>query len=310
MTNYHTTKLALLIASILLCFNHIVLAANQPIWIGESGGLNIRWTEEDITATESEVMFSAKQKEGEVVFSAKQKKGKVVFSAKKDLSYYLSEEQKCKTGKRTMTILSVVGSIASIKDTPKFHCKNDDQGFPRFTTVDLAKSGKVVSLTDLFPESDILKALLAVPAIEDALAESEITKAPATLKEFIEKLDFGLTRSIPVAREDIDNSKNCLWLSEDDDDGDDNDEGCHFYLDAKHFLSQFAFHHIEDDKVVLHLGLLPAEPTCQWCHAQISIYLPIPTTLQPALFEAKEGKAGFLMNNMKGGGRETTINSR
>ncbi len=253
-----------LIATSCLCLSHIALSANQ-IWQGKSSGLNIHWTEADITAFQN---------------------GKRVFSAKSDLTKYDTNYPTCgDQDKRTLTLLSVVGHIASIKDVTHYHCQNIDGNDPRIIAIDLA-SGKPVSLTDFFPESAILKALLADSAIKKVLSNQ--TRPPATLKTLFQALDDELTHTAITAL---------------DEDGSE----CQFSIETKYFLTQFAFHHINRDQVAVRLALTPAAQHCQWRLPQIGIYLPIPKTLQAALKQAKKGKAGFLMNKQQkiAKGRET-----
>jgi LysM repeat protein/uncharacterized protein YgiM (DUF1202 family) len=253
---------------------HATDKARQTIWQGKSAGLKILWTSEDIIAT----------KGGKVLFSAKESLARKDFE--KQFLEMLGTEPVCEY-KRTFTLLSVVGSIASMKDTFEQHCQAAIHGFPKLTTINLAQPDKAVSLTNLFPESVILKALLADAVIKKALAAAGMmTKHPTTLKALYRVLE---KQSI-VARDSGDGTK------------------CHFQL-SEDFLRQFAFHHVNKNQVAVRLGLEPAIQSCQWSHAQLGIYLPIPTALQSALNKARKTQAGVLMSTMKqiAGGRNTIV---
>ncbi len=259
----------------LLGLSHVAPGADKTIWQGESGGLKILWTSEDIIAT----------KGGKVLFSAK-------ALARKDFEVeFLNSESESDSEcnyERTFTLLSVVGTIASIKDMSYQYCRGAIRPLVniQFTTVDLAKPDNMVFLTDLFPESVLIRALLADSVMKKVLAEAGIT-TPSTVDEFwnIDWTELG------ISARDSESGEECVF----DIPGD--------------FFARFAFHHLNKNQVAVRLGLSPARQICQSSHAQLGIYLPIPTALNSALKSARKGQAGILMNNLKkiAGKRNTTV---
>ncbi len=235
-------------------------ASSQTIWQGKSGGFNIHWTQKDITAT----------KGGKVVFSAEKALARKDFE--KAYLDYANEGYRIVEYHRTLTLLSVVGTIASMKDIFEEGGQTLIYGDSKITTVNLANLDKVVSLIDFFGESVILKALLADPLIQEALVEVNTTTPPSTLDALYQVLD----KAPNIAS------------------GDD----CYFRL-SKDFLTQFAFHHIDKDRVAVRIALSPAMHGCQSEQAQLGIYLPIPNKLKSALKKAQKGQAGKLMNNLQ-----------
>ncbi|MCK5522309.1 MAG: LysM peptidoglycan-binding domain-containing protein [Thiomargarita sp.] len=255
MTHFYKTSL-LLVAN-LLCFTHIVQGAT--IWHGASGNLNIHWTQTDITAT-------AKNK---ILFSA-------LTLAKKDFEadfladHSLGKDNPCEY-ERSFTLLSVVGSIASLEDAEYTFCQGAAHPSieTKFTAIDLAKSGQTVKLTDFFAESDILNALLADGVINTAL-ENAGAKTPTTLTGLYEALEW----------------TNMMV------------KNCEYYL-PENFLTRFAFHHLKGNQVAMRLHLSPIAHVCQSTNIQLGFYLPIPSTLKVDINKAKRRKAGFLMKQSK-----------
>ncbi len=255
MTYFYKTSL-LLVASF-LCFTHVVQGAT--IWHGTSGNLNIRWTQADIKAT-------ARKKN---LFSA-------LTLAKKDFEadfladHSLGKENPCEY-ERSFTLLSVVGSIASLEDAEYTNCQGTAHPSieTRFMAIDLAKSGQAVKLTDFFAESDILKVLLADGVIKTAL-EKAGAKTPTTLIGLYEALEW---TNMTV-------------------------KDCEYYL-PEDFLTRFAFHHARRNQVAMRLELPPIAHACHSTNIQLGFYLPVPSTLKRDINKAKRRKAGFLMERRK-----------
>ncbi len=151
--------------------------AQAIIWEGESAGLNIRWTKNEITVT---TPF------GRQIFSTTQLAQKD-FEADFLMDKSLYKNNPCEY-QRNFALLSVVGSIATISDTESTKCKNMKHPSidHNFITIDLAKSAEAVKLTDLFVESDILAALLNDKIIKLSLKN----KTPATLTGLFNALEW------------------------------------------------------------------------------------------------------------------------
>jgi len=256
-----------------------VPAAQRMIWTGQSGGFVFQWSAADISARPVESLTG-------VLFSVKS-------LAQRDFEAFREASKDPDSGKiehclydRTFTVLSVVGSIISLRDNNSTTCDQAAHpgGETRYTAIDLSKAGnvgykelemevdlanpgKIVKLTDIFDEADILSALLADPLVREALNRSG--SRPRTLSKLIE--DFAGGASVT--------DKHCYSVSED-------------------MLTRFAFHHIENDKVAVRLGLSGAGP-CREFLTEIGILLPIPPSLKTALAQASTGKEGFLMKDLK-----------
>lgn len=258
------------------------IAAPEPqrmIWTGRSGGFMFEWSAADISARPAEsrtgVLFSAK--------SLAQRDFEAFREASKDPQS--GKMERCLYDRR-FTVLSVVGSIISLRDNNSTTCEQAAHpgGETRYTAIDLSKAGnvgykelemevdlanpgKIVKLTDIFDEADILGALLADPLVKEALGRSG--SRPRTLGKLIEEFAGGASVT----------DKHCYSVSED-------------------MLTRFAFHHTENGKVAVRLGLSGAGP-CREFLTEIGILLPIPPSLRTALAQAEAGKEGFLMKDLK-----------
>ncbi len=259
MIYLNKTGLSLIACLCLSCLTQA--ASSQTIWQGKSAGFNIGWTEKDFTVTKGSKM----------IFSAEKALAQKYFE--REILRYPSTGPVCEY-KRTLTLLSVVGSIVSLADTFEQHCQAFIHSFPKITTVDLANPEKTVSLTDFFAEPVILKALLANILIQKTLA-SKVT-LPSTLDAFSQNLE-----SAPDMMVEMENGENCQFqLSED-------------------FLTQFAFHHVKKDHVAVYIALSPAITDCRFEKVQLGIYLPIPKKLSLNIKKAQKNQA--LMEKMKKG---------
>jgi hypothetical protein len=195
------------------------------------------------------------------------------------------------TYERTLTVLSVVGSLVSLRDNYYVTCTMEAHpgGETRYTALDLAKPGeaaykqdemnfdianpgKAVRLTDLFSEADIFNAMLADPFVKKQVENFR--------RDHPEK---------PPPPKTLDELTHSLWP--------DLDKG-ECYSVADDMFTRFAFHHIENGKVAVRLGLSGAGP-CREKLTELGILLPIPQSLKSALALADSGKEGFLMKDLK-----------
>lgn len=261
-------------------------ASQRMIWTGRSGGFVFQWSAADISARPVESLTG-------VLFSVKS-------LAQKDFEAFREASKDSQSGKiehclydRTFTVLSVVGPIISLRDNNSTTCDQAAHpgGETRYTAIDLSRAGnvgykelemevdlanpgKIVKLTDIFDEADILRALLADPLVKEALNRSG--SRPQTLGKLIEEFSGGASVT----------DKHCYSVSED-------------------MLTRFAFHHIENGKVAVRLGLSGAGP-CREFLTEIGILLPIPPSLKTALAQAEAGREGFLMKDLKKISRDKT----
>jgi hypothetical protein len=248
--------------------------AQRLIWTGRSGGFTIQWSATDI---------NARRAGGPALFSAKSL-AQSGFKEFRDVNTdgATGQADKC-IYQRNFTLLSVVGSIISFRDNYYTSCEGEAHpgGETRYTAIDLVKPGAVsykeemefdlndpgqaVKLTDIFDETDIFNALRNDSLVKEALADSP--SQPRSLSELVES--FG---------------------------GDVSDKHC--YSVDRDMFTRFAFHHLENGKVAVRLGLSGAGP-CRENLTEIGILLPIPPSLKTALAQADAGKEGFLMKDLK-----------
>jgi hypothetical protein len=253
------------------------------IWTGESGGFVIRWTTENLSAkrygsAEGSVfnvrpIIESEWKEIERDRSKRIREGESLVDFQYD---------------RSIEVLSIVGPLVSISDNEGCDCGGAHPSavslykaldLSRPGAVDLSydgfkKRGKMVQLTDYFAEADILKALLADTIIQKALKSSGKPR-PQTLAALMKAVYL---QSVPVGECDYE-------LSDD-------------------LLTRFAFHHLENDRVAVRLGLSHAVETCRGSLIELGILLPIPAALKQPLMRAQSGTAGFLMKDQKKIARE------
>jgi len=250
----HFKRLLLIASFLFLSLTPVVQGANNVIWQSQNDYLDIRWTETDITATKNgKQLFSARavaQKEFEADFITDNS------NASPDCQY-----------DREFTLLSLIGNIASLKETESVKCQRlaEPSTETRLTAYDLALADSKMELTRFFTESDILKALLAEPLIKKALAEANTTP-PSTLQTLYEALEWS---SITF-------------------------KGCEYQL-PQDFLNQFAVHHIQKNQVAIRLNLPAASFSgCDSRNIQLGFYLPIPRSEKRLFNQVRRGYKGFL----------------
>jgi hypothetical protein len=251
------------------------------IWTGKSGGFEIRWTTADIQARPL-------NQPDQVVFSAARlaHRGFQTFISPPNLDG--SEERV--TYERKFTIISVVGSIVSLKDELYYNIQPSAHpgGETRFTAIDLAKSGEAVyvsppeadlfeldlaklgkaaKLTDFFPETGVLKALLNNASIKGALG-GESPSSLANLFKLLQDQRIEINNEVP-------------------------------YLFPRDFLTRFAFYSLQKNKVTVRLGLPSASGAARYWYAELGLLLPIPAALKESLTLAASGKEGFLMRDQR-----------
>jgi hypothetical protein len=175
-------------------------------------------------------------------------------------------------------ILSLVGSILSLEDDFDYNC--DGAAHPgrynRFVAIDLARTerdgvravdggmvlGREISLEEIFPEQELLEALLADAVVRKQLEGSQQT--PATLAELVEQ---------------VQGSRLCAYAFEPD------------------MLRRFSFHHVEGDKVAVRIALSHGCEAERGRITQIGLLLRIPEALRSELAAASAGTHGILMRD-------------
>ena len=258
--------------------------SGETIWHGQSGSLHIWWTTVDL--------YAERAGKVEGIWTPLAEKGFADFVAAEKAAEQPGEKIQAvrfEYGRR-FEVLSVVGSLISFADHYSIFYGYAAPGLDtRFTTIDLAKqgnityaygdktsvmdadltiSGKIVKLTDYFTEQDILRALLADPVVKKAIASLDSLPSPRTLAELPELF-----------------AKNGYEL------------GDSRYELRPDFLTRFAFHHLEGNKVAVRIGLPPHYGFNKAQHQQLGLLLEIPPALRTSLTLASTRQEGFMMKD-------------
>jgi len=253
------------------------------IWEGKSGGLHLRWTTAGLhvkNQTDTKEILRPLVEKGFADFAS------VYTSDKRGRRWRIED---C-TYERNIKLLSVLGTLVSFEDGYFDYCggahPSEDT---RFTTVDLAgvgdisyvrqrdtpmmnvdlgNPGRIVKLTDYFSHQEILHAILADPVMKTAISDLRLPKAPRKLDD--------LPTLFASSSYELGNS------------------GFELRPD---FLTRFAFHHVEGNKVAVRLGLPPHYGANRTQHMQIGLLLPIPESLRQPVALAAPRREGFLMRD-------------
>lgn len=239
----------ILIACLLLASVPLAAQARRPaapertIWSGTSGGFAFAWTDRDLRASSG---------------------GRRVWSARTAPEKEARQMSDCTDYSVTMTLLSVVGSVASYEETTSWYCTGaaHPSGYTTYVAVDAARPGAPAKLTDWFREQDVREALLADPLVRRALAGAHVRTPPARLDALVRALSEAQTECEYSFPEDL--------------------------------LTRFAFHHLEGGKVAVRLGLSHGCEAMRGRLTQIGILLPVPERLRTPLQQAAAGREGFL----------------
>jgi hypothetical protein len=223
--------------------------AVSSIWSGKSSGATVTWSEQDLKVQLAEA--SARS-----LFPPLQA----------HLGAPLEERNLCYQ-ERSIKVLSVVGPYLSTEDGGYWNCLGTAHpgSVTRFTSHHLWRLGQPLRLSDVFPEAQVLKALLAEPLIRKTLTKAKISPLPSTLPALVKQLTEL------------------------------NDE-CEYYFDDD-LLERFAFHHVEKGQVAVRIGLSHGCEAARGRLTQLGILLPIPPALQQPLMAAQTRRQGFLMKD-------------
>ena len=230
--------------------------AEKLIWAGSRTGVSLRWTTADLYSR------SAGGKE----------KRHLSPLAQKEVEEFIASldpgDRGCEYG-FSFRLLSVVGDLVSFAAHSGLFCGGAHPTLGvEFGVVNLAAGATGARLTDLFPESEILVAMLADPVVKKALAEQPNSAPVRTLADLVERF----------ASERYELGSTGYELGHD-------------------FVSGFAFHHIEGDKIAVRIGLPPLYGANHATQLQLGILLPIPDGLRQSLLLADQQREGFLMKD-------------
>ncbi len=179
-------------------------APETRIWTGSSGGFSWAWTDRDLRASVG---------------------GRRVWSGRTVPERDAARMSECTEYSVGMSLLSVVGPVASYEETTSWYCPGaaHPSGYTAYVAVDATRPRARPKLTDWFREEDVRAALLADPVVRRTLAEAEVRTPPARLDALVK----ALSEASP---------------------------GCEYSF-PEDLLSRFAFHHLEGGKVAVRLGL-------------------------------------------------------
>jgi hypothetical protein len=147
-------------------------------------------------------------------------------------------------------LASLVGPLLSVKESLYWEGGAHPGYLTRMETVNLVTDKSPVLLTDLFPETALLAALLKDPIVLRSLAGQK----PKTIRELIQVADGGCEIGFHLLNE------------------------------------SFAFHHIRKDRVAVRIGLSHGCEVMRGNYTELGFYLPIPQGLRDFLeVAAKRG---------------------
>jgi hypothetical protein len=157
-------------------------------------------------------------------------------------------------------LASLVGPLLSMKESLYWEGGAHPGHLTRMETVNLDTDKSPVLLTDLFPETALLAALLKDRIIQKSLAGQK-TK---TIRELIQVADGGCEIGFHLLNE------------------------------------SFAFHHIQKDRVAVRIGLSHGCKVIRGNYTELGFYLPIPQGLRDFLEVAAKRGTLQLKNSTKG----------
>jgi len=179
--------------------------------------------------------------------------------------------------------LAVVGTLLSFRLGGHTVIPGDasDQPWEYVSTWDLAVASTTtmprpeprISLLDLWPEADILAALLEDDYVRKLLPKSSRPESLAALWKMLDD-----DRPEPATGED-----RCAY---------------DVFL-GESTLRAFAFLRVEESRVALRLHLTGASEQCRSAHKQLTIWLPIPEKLREPLGRANPGEDGYLLKDVE-----------
>ena len=231
--------------------------ASQVFWKGSSGPYNIDWSAANLKATRSDT--------GAVVFDARAEAADAWKDMVRDSPGASLEFE------QTYRLLSIVGPYLSFQEFMSCDCGGaHPTEHTEFRTVDLSRAGSAAKLTAIFPDSQVLTALLDDRIVKNALGnttQKSVQSNPKSLEELLDALD-GKTVKL----------KDCSYG---------------IYKDT--FLSNFALYDFKDEHAAVRISLSHAAEVCRGQMTQLGLSLPAPESLRTSLSDAKQHQSGLLM---------------
>lgn len=174
------------------------------------------------------------------------------------------EEMACEA-ERTFKVQSWVGPVLSFQENNYWNCVATAHpgAYTVYQTLNLS-TGKAMSLTDIFADRDLLKALLADGIVKKYIPKNHPPFASSQdLINYVSKNGTG----------------ECAYTFSEDN------------------LSRFALHHVKGNQVAVRMGLTHGCEAARGMLTELGLYLPIPAAWKVYIENARTGKAGFLIEN-------------
>lgn len=251
-------------------------AAAQVIWQGRSGGFDVTWSTDDVSAR--------RVGDGRLVLSLKRRFEKE-WGGPRD-----PEENEVREVAESVRVLSVVGSVLSVEEAWYCDCGGAHPiSHTRFVAYDLARSRPdslhEVAVTELVPEAPLLRALTSDRVIRAAMDSAGVGQ----VRSLAALLDTAQWQGVYVEMP-----------------GDEND--CTYNM-SDGFPRHFAFHHVENGQLAIRFSLSHDVELCRGSMVQVGVTVPVPPRLQSALTAADQRTAGFLMKDSRriAGDRRTSL---
>ncbi len=192
------------------------------------------------------------------------------FSVKQLLTPGKDETSEMDTLEIKAKPLSLVGSVLSLRRDDYWDGGAHPSGAIEYYALDPTRLRARLTLTDLFPDRDVVRALWADPIVRRSLTKAGVQSPPATaaaLERKLEDQSFG------------------------------GEEGSKYGY-GKDFLKGFSFHHLEGDRVAVRLCVSWYTEIYRFNSTEIGILLPIPARLRAAFQSAAAGREGFLTRSL------------
>lgn len=262
MRIWQTGLLGLLVTwGVLLAPDPLTVGAlpEKEIWSGKSDGFTIHWTPKDIRAIR---LYGP----GQVVYSLRGETRRTHESWSREW-----DEPGACTLSKSAKVLSVVGPYLSMRHDTYSYCKGAAHPalLAEFKAMDLRQPEKEITLTDIFPDDEVLKALLNDPIVKRTLGEDSTEAQPKTTAQLLQML----------SDKSLEHRK------------------CEYAFDNG-LLKRFAFHHVSGNRVAVRLSLSHGYEVCRGMLTELGIYLPVPQALKPHVEAARQRQAGFLMDHL------------
>lgn len=238
------------------------LARNGAFFDGVSAGHRVTWTQKDLAATPVGATLPSYS----------------LLRVQRDQIMQPPEEGDIAAGGEvsvTARMRSLVGNLLAFEQTSAGYVEGAAHPWADTTlqTVDV-KSGKPVSLRDLYDAATIYQALMKDPAVRKALG----SERPKDLEALLE----------------------CL-ADRGSDDG--------MYTFSRDMLDHFALHHVEGKQVAVRVALPYGTEAARGTLTELGLLLPVPKGLEAAVAAAAARKEGILTPALTraAGGKQTEM---